>query len=1375
MTAYIVAVLALVVPVLGAYNWTDFADNFATDLAPLVALFGEQVTKQFLSESTSFLDNIIFALAPLGVLTAVVSVIRVCGNASLKAFIGRAQEAHGIAEAELCSSTSRDVCELWSNGGISRVFGRPKVLEFVYSGGKDFYPDFLKLTASKQNQGKESLDDGVSQNPSCGIHIQEDFLCPKQSSKDSESGWRETNPKSKDPRLYEEPLERRFAPHPNLSLNIGIRSFPQWLHWLIAIFGFLLQSSFFGYATWASYYAPELWENGKPPQKWAFPLATIGTGLLVIGMGLCAMLIERRTDERKFENSATSGTMMFWLQPGGQSVGDQIFNAFAYWEPKSKYVTSWRVEGDTSTYALAVWPAIIFTMVGFVFQFVGLRALHGSVALYQLAATIVMAIIRAALRSKRIDEKKNPLKDNRDVEGHELDWIALEIDSAVQKNTQSRLQPKHITNAKRYWYLVDREPNHEPSNFEKGDRILPSRTTTWRDMIGFLPETTHIGRGDEKSNDEMSIEYICASRAVEWIQSHENKDGRPNEAAKVMRYRCRLAYLTDDRMPEEERRWRTEIRESAEKLKKAIEAVATHIFSGEISLLSNWKDVQAVAWPLVCQTHTVGEPQRLNVESLPVYFLLYRDNGRWVISKHQLEAVLGLWLWSKKHQSGSKRFFKENILMVAEESEKEELKAAMHLWITQTLPIIEEQMNPHQILQITQPLMLSAAASRHTRNSTRGNLVALSTPTTVPPLELVTHSIFAAFINKIADIVEPLENVEPRAWKRQGAIINLGISTDKPFIGLTEPNVELLVEKFINVGLGTREDALMSIIPSLLQKEKLHLPKEIARRLAQAAQVERRSNNLDKCEEILRGALQMGHPSIETLAIRGLGELYRYTVKSHTQSDREFGRRVASELSRIKCVSNGGKEAQKHYRSVAEYENSGQIGNQNIQFNKPWENLKHDLSREKARPFGLLLTKKYDVSKAPRDRVSMVIEWAIKQNCSELIEDLWEVTKYLKDIWDSSIHPTPLFRAVEIGCDAETFQLIIDWPGVKTEWHNGNGVTSLVMAAAKGYAEHVRALLKAGADVNTQGSEKYGNALQAASIEGHGKIAELLLDNGADANAQCGEEYGNALQAASVRGHSGIVELLLINGARVNAQSGKGYGNALQGASAEGHINTTKLLLDKGANVNTQGGYYGNALQAASAKGHSKIVKLLLERGADANAQSSEEYGNALQAASAKGYGKIIKLLLEKGADVNAQSSREYGNALQAASARGHGKIVELLLNKGADINTHGGYYGNALQAASAKGHIDIVKLLLSKDADINAQNGTEYGTALQAASVEGYSEIVELLLDEGADVNAQGGKYSTALKAASAKGYDKIVQLLRNKGAKSTPLETKE
>lgn len=70
-------------------------------------------------------------MLPLGILTAVVSAIRVCGSPSLRAFVGRAQESPGSAELELLSCTSSTTCELWNEGGIARVFGKPQVLEVV--------------------------------------------------------------------------------------------------------------------------------------------------------------------------------------------------------------------------------------------------------------------------------------------------------------------------------------------------------------------------------------------------------------------------------------------------------------------------------------------------------------------------------------------------------------------------------------------------------------------------------------------------------------------------------------------------------------------------------------------------------------------------------------------------------------------------------------------------------------------------------------------------------------------------------------------------------------------------------------------------------------------------------------------------------------------------------------------------------------------------------------------------------------------------------------------------------------------------------------------------------------------------------------------
>ncbi|KAH8586804.1 hypothetical protein B0O99DRAFT_489413, partial [Bisporella sp. PMI_857] len=109
-----------------------FTNNLLTDLAPILALFGEQVTKQFMSQSFTWYDCIIFAACPIGIMTAIVSVIRVAAPNSWKAIVGRARASRAAAELEILSSTSDEVCELWNGHGIVRLMGSPQVLELIY-------------------------------------------------------------------------------------------------------------------------------------------------------------------------------------------------------------------------------------------------------------------------------------------------------------------------------------------------------------------------------------------------------------------------------------------------------------------------------------------------------------------------------------------------------------------------------------------------------------------------------------------------------------------------------------------------------------------------------------------------------------------------------------------------------------------------------------------------------------------------------------------------------------------------------------------------------------------------------------------------------------------------------------------------------------------------------------------------------------------------------------------------------------------------------------------------------------------------------------------------------------------------------------------
>lgn len=467
--------------------WDDFANNFATDLAPVIALFGEQVTKQFLSQSTTILDVIIFSVGPLGIITAVVSCIRVSNVTFLKSAVGRAREPHGIPEVELCTSTSENVCELWSNGGICRVFGRPRILEFIYKRPTDpkaYRAEFddkgmevpakcgiestmevfngggpgqeqgqwqdissygltfgfelygkktnIKRTKlDKRSEGEPDIEEALS--GTSNHHIQR-----KPSTECMQSNSIPTHHKDQTRDRGQSDGPKNFAPFPNLALNIGVsrssRRFGSL--WFAATIGILLQASFFVFATWATQYNTGFYEDNKVPSDptW-FVLTVMGTACIIVGMALCAQVIDRVSTERRFVLRGGEKPRMFWLQPAGQRIGDQEFDGFAYNEAKSEYITSWKATQSTTVTSRRictswrVWLAIILSTLGWVVQFIGLRGVHGSVALYQLAVTLVMSAIRSILRSHHTPPNNELPNGSRRTDGHELDWQARELTS----------------------------------------------------------------------------------------------------------------------------------------------------------------------------------------------------------------------------------------------------------------------------------------------------------------------------------------------------------------------------------------------------------------------------------------------------------------------------------------------------------------------------------------------------------------------------------------------------------------------------------------------------------------------------------------------------------------------------------------------------------------------------------------------------------------------------------------------------------------------------------------------------------------------------------------------------------------------------------
>ena len=116
----------------------DTFDNFITDFSPILNLFCSWLAHQFLSQALGIADTIISAVAPLGILVRLASAIRTAGSPPWLTLIGSGQESRAAVEAEILSSTSDEVTEVWEGkagekiGKVVRLQQQRKIKAILY-------------------------------------------------------------------------------------------------------------------------------------------------------------------------------------------------------------------------------------------------------------------------------------------------------------------------------------------------------------------------------------------------------------------------------------------------------------------------------------------------------------------------------------------------------------------------------------------------------------------------------------------------------------------------------------------------------------------------------------------------------------------------------------------------------------------------------------------------------------------------------------------------------------------------------------------------------------------------------------------------------------------------------------------------------------------------------------------------------------------------------------------------------------------------------------------------------------------------------------------------------------------------------------------
>ncbi|KAH7007323.1 hypothetical protein EDB80DRAFT_842607 [Ilyonectria destructans] len=324
----------------------EFSNNLFSDLAPLLTLFGEQVTKQFLSMSMGWADNILLAMGPLGIMTVIVSAIRVGGVKKLKAIVGRlkwrrARESQSDAEQELLSSTSENVCEMWSGQQIVRMIGGS---------------EGMKNLIITKDGGVFDIATGLGENLIESHEFNSRLLL-------QETAY----------------LETLRDAAPNLALNL----------WCWAAFGILLQALALAFPGVTTYYWK--WDKaGDAVPNYGYPCFFLGT---VAGKDRGLRIV-------KIQKACT--------------VSDQHFSSYALFNEKdNQSIRTSRL--NTKDYSSLAAISTSVAVVGFVVQFVGLRALHWSATILQLGVTLIMTGVQAwARRGLASDPETMPVMEKHD-------------------------------------------------------------------------------------------------------------------------------------------------------------------------------------------------------------------------------------------------------------------------------------------------------------------------------------------------------------------------------------------------------------------------------------------------------------------------------------------------------------------------------------------------------------------------------------------------------------------------------------------------------------------------------------------------------------------------------------------------------------------------------------------------------------------------------------------------------------------------------------------------------------------------------------------------------------------------------------------------
>ena len=166
---------------------------------------------------------------------------------------------------------------------------------------------------------------------------------------------------------------------------------------------------------------------------------------------------------------------------------------------------------------------------------------------------------------------------------------------------------------------------------------------------------------------------------------------------------------------------------------------------------------------------------------------------------------------------------------------------------------------------------------------------------------------------------------------------------------------------------------------------------------------------------------------------------------------------------------------------------------------------------------------------------------------------------------------------------------------------DGNGRTPLHVATFARQRDAIRALVKAGANINLLENDRY-DGITIASVADDEETLRVLLSLGANAKLVTSRYDGTALIAAAHLGHDGVVRQLIAAGAPLDHVNNLHWTALIEaivlGNGGARHQESLRALLAAGASYQLTDRQGTTPLQLARTRGYSEMVQMLEKAGA---------------------------------------------------------------------------------------------------------------------------------------------------------------------------------